>query len=131
MYSSSTATRRTLSRPLSSSFSSYSRRYFILSKSGGSERGISFHSLLAVHVRHFLTALRCLISANINVSTAEFVGYVSRAQSHSDQWKLGPYIIQSLLLLVAPALFAASIYIILGRIILMTDSKPHLMIRLR
>ena len=36
---------------------------------------------------------------------------------------------QSLLLLVAPALFAASIYIILGRIILMTDGESHSLIR--
>lgn len=36
---------------------------------------------------------------------------------------------QSLLLLVAPALFAASIYIILGRVILMTDGERHSLIR--
>jgi hypothetical protein len=36
---------------------------------------------------------------------------------------------QSLLLLVAPALFAASIYIILGRIILLTDGEKHSLIR--
>ncbi|KAG9197703.1 hypothetical protein G6514_001130 [Epicoccum nigrum] len=61
----------------------------------------------------------------------EFVGYIGRAQSHSDQWKLGPYIIQSLLLLVAPALFAASIYLILGRIILMTDGELRSLIPLK
>lgn len=49
--------------------------------------------------------------------------------SHFDQWKLGPFIMQSLLLLVAPALFAASIYIILGRIILLTDGEKHSLIR--
>lgn len=38
---------------------------------------------------------------------------------------------QSLLLLVAPALFAASIYIILGRIILMTGGEKHSLIRLK
>jgi hypothetical protein len=36
---------------------------------------------------------------------------------------------QSLLLLVAPALFAASIYIILGRIILLVDGEKHSIIR--
>ncbi|KAJ4289044.1 hypothetical protein N0V90_011386 [Kalmusia sp. IMI 367209] len=59
----------------------------------------------------------------------EFVGYIGRVQSHFDQWKLGPFIMQSLLLLVAPALFAASIYIILGRIILLTDGEKHSLIR--
>ena len=36
---------------------------------------------------------------------------------------------QSILLLVAPALFAASIYIILGRIILLVDGERHSPIR--
>jgi hypothetical protein len=36
---------------------------------------------------------------------------------------MGPYIQQSLLLLLAPALFAASIYMILGRMILRLDSE--------
>jgi len=63
------------------------------------------------------------------MSAVEFVGYIGRAQSHFDQWKLGPFIMQSLLLLVAPALFAASIYIILGRIILLADGEKHSLIR--
>lgn len=42
---------------------------------------------------------------------------------------LGPYIMQSLLLLIAPALFAASIYIVLGRIILLLDGEQHSLIR--
>lgn len=36
---------------------------------------------------------------------------------------------QSLLILLAPALFAASIYIILGRIILMTDGERYSLVR--
>jgi hypothetical protein len=40
-----------------------------------------------------------------------------------------PYIIQNVFLLVAPALFAASIYMILGRIILLTDGESHSFIR--
>lgn len=36
---------------------------------------------------------------------------------------------QSLLLLIAPALFAASIYIVLGRIILLVDGEQHSLIR--
>ncbi|KAL0254927.1 hypothetical protein SLS55_009451 [Diplodia seriata] len=59
----------------------------------------------------------------------EWVGYIGRALSSKDQWTLGPFIQQSLLLLVAPALFAASIYMILGRIILVTDGEQHSLIR--
>lgn len=43
----------------------------------------------------------------------------------SPDWSLGPYIMQTLLLLVSPALFAASIYMILGRIILVTNGESY------
>ncbi|RYC76727.1 hypothetical protein BFJ63_vAg20396, partial [Fusarium oxysporum f. sp. narcissi] len=47
----------------------------------------------------------------------EVIGYAGRAKSggESPNWTLGPYIIQAILLLVAPALFAATIYMELGR----------------
>jgi hypothetical protein len=38
---------------------------------------------------------------------------------------------QSLLLLLAPALFAASIYMVLGRIIRLTDGESHSLIKAR
>jgi hypothetical protein len=59
----------------------------------------------------------------------ETIGFVGRALSKNDVWALGPFIMQSLLILVAPALFAASIYIILGRVILMVDGERYSMIR--
>jgi hypothetical protein len=59
----------------------------------------------------------------------ELIGYIGRIISHDNIWALGPFIMQSILLLVAPALFAASIYIILGRIILMVDGERYSLIR--
>ena len=61
----------------------------------------------------------------------EVVGYAGRAKSgnESPDWTLGPYIIQAILLLVAPALFAATIYMELGRIISVVDGEVHVMIR--
>jgi hypothetical protein len=61
----------------------------------------------------------------------EQVGYIGRAISstESPDWTLGPYIMQSLLLLVAPALFAASIYMELGYIILLVDGEKHSLVR--
>jgi hypothetical protein len=44
---------------------------------------------------------------------------------------IGPFIIQTLLLLVAPALLAASIYMILGRIIVKVDGESHSLIKKR
>jgi hypothetical protein len=40
-----------------------------------------------------------------------------------------PYIIQSVLILIAPILFAASIYMILGRLIARTDSSTYSLVR--
>ncbi|PVI00573.1 RTA1-domain-containing protein [Periconia macrospinosa] len=59
----------------------------------------------------------------------EILGFVGRILSTNDIWALSPFIMQSLLLLIAPALFAASIYIILGRIILLTRGEKHSVIR--
>lgn len=61
----------------------------------------------------------------------EWIGYVGRAISHqeSPDWTLGPYLIQTLLLLVAPALFAASIYMELSRVIILADGESHAMIK--
>ena len=64
-----------------------------------------------------------------HVQLVETIGFVGRALSKNDVWALGPFIMQSLLILVAPALFAASIYIILGRVILMVDGERYSMIR--
>lgn len=47
----------------------------------------------------------------------EVVGYIGRALSSSNPEATTPYIMQSVLLLVAPALYAATIYMIFGRLL--------------
>ncbi|KAH0431456.1 hypothetical protein CcaCcLH18_07072 [Colletotrichum camelliae] len=61
----------------------------------------------------------------------QWIGYIGRAISsvQSPNWTVKPYIIQTLLPLVAPALYAASIYMILGRIIMITQGEQHSIIR--
>jgi len=61
----------------------------------------------------------------------EFVGYIGRALAHYHENSLNIYILQILLLLVAPALFAASIYMVLGRLILFTQAEAMSPIRAR
>ncbi|KAK4498124.1 hypothetical protein PRZ48_010780 [Zasmidium cellare] len=63
----------------------------------------------------------------------EVIGYIGRALSSNEapDFTLGPYIIQSIFLLVAPALFAASIYMELARIVLMVEGDQALFIRRR
>ncbi|ENI01011.1 hypothetical protein COCC4DRAFT_204740 [Bipolaris maydis ATCC 48331] len=57
----------------------------------------------------------------------QFAGYIARAMSaaESPNWTVGAYSASTILLLVAPALYAASIYMMLGRIILVTDGEHH------
>ncbi|PWW72963.1 RTA1 like protein [Tuber magnatum] len=59
----------------------------------------------------------------------EAVGYIGRAISNRDPFALTPYLIQALFLLIAPALYAASIYMILGRLITTIEAEHHSMIR--
>ncbi|CDO96626.1 unnamed protein product [Kluyveromyces dobzhanskii CBS 2104] len=49
--------------------------------------------------------------------TAEVVGYALRYISAKDTDKMMPYILQSVLLLVAPAFYAATIYMIFGQLL--------------
>ncbi|KAI9727800.1 MAG: hypothetical protein M1834_007947 [Cirrosporium novae-zelandiae] len=59
----------------------------------------------------------------------EFIGYVARCSAHDKTGELMPYIIQSVLLLVAPALFAASIYMTLGRVIRCVKGEEYSLVR--
>lgn len=61
----------------------------------------------------------------------EAVGYAGRALSSREtpDWTLMPYIMQSILLLLGPTFFAASIYMILGRIIRLTNGEAHSIVR--
>ncbi|KAL8950314.1 MAG: hypothetical protein Q9222_003637 [Ikaeria aurantiellina] len=65
----------------------------------------------------------------ISTSTVELVGYIGRALGHNNPTSLGTYIIQSVLILVAPALFAASIYMTLGRLIRATQAESYSVVR--
>lgn len=61
------------------------------------------------------------------------MGYVGRAISakQTPDWTLMPYVIQSLLLLLGPTLLAASIYMVLGRLILLLEAGAYSPIRPR
>ncbi|KAL5608634.1 hypothetical protein FOVSG1_003315 [Fusarium oxysporum f. sp. vasinfectum] len=62
---------------------------------------------------------------------SEIAGYIGRAINSIEDpgcWTLGPYVVQSVLLLIAPALMAASIYMILSRVILLTEGEVHAVI---
>lgn len=64
---------------------------------------------------------------------AETVGYAARVVSahQHPNYDLAPYLVQSILILCAPPLFAASIYMILGYIIRVLDADRYALIRER
>ncbi|KAL8743765.1 MAG: hypothetical protein Q9190_003912 [Brigantiaea leucoxantha] len=78
-------------------------------------------------------AAAIIFAAAFLLSTVEWIGFGARifSSTESPHWSLGPYVAQAILLLVAPALFAASVYMTLGRIIQLTQGEKHSMIRQR
>ncbi|KAJ5638831.1 RTA1-domain-containing protein [Penicillium herquei] len=63
----------------------------------------------------------------------ETIGYVGRLLSgiQAPDFTEGPYVIQSTLILIAPAFLAASIYMTLGRIIVMVDAEKLAVIKFK
>jgi hypothetical protein len=61
--------------------------------------------------------------ANLTHSV-ESVGYIGRAVAAQEapNFTKNPYIVQSIVLLLGPALFAASIYMVLGRLIKLLEA---------
>ena len=59
----------------------------------------------------------------------EVIGYIGRAMAHGNTDSVPIYTMQTLCLLLAPILFAASIYMILGRIIRALNGEQHSFIR--
>ncbi|KAF9880555.1 rta1 domain-containing protein [Colletotrichum karsti] len=63
----------------------------------------------------------------------EVVGYIGRAigATETPNWTKGPYIIQALLLLLGPPFYAASIYMVFGRLVKLLDAEKHSLIPCR
>ena len=61
----------------------------------------------------------------------EVIGYIGRCIAHNNTGKLMPFILQNFFILLSPALFAASIYMVLGRIIRSVRGEAHSLISSR
>ena len=84
------------------------------------------------HPRYMSLRRRSLQEANLANSPAQWNLWATQAEPGQDlrvHWTLPPYIIQALLILVAPALFAATIYMELGRIVTLVDGDSYTLIR--
>ncbi|KAF2014277.1 RTA1 like protein [Aaosphaeria arxii CBS 175.79] len=89
---------------------------------GGVIACIVFAILTIIHIYRLIRNRTWFCIPFVVGALFEAIGYAARAKAHSDTTSKNPYIIQSMLILLAPILFAASIYMILGRLIVRTDS---------
>ncbi|KAK7209394.1 hypothetical protein V2G26_016572 [Clonostachys chloroleuca] len=78
---------------------------------------IVFTSLTILHVWRMYKARARYFLAFALGGAFQSIGYVGRVWNHYDQFSIGGFVMQAILILVAPALYAASIYMILGRLI--------------
>jgi hypothetical protein len=68
-------------------------------------------------------------NADKNFPTVEIAGYLMRYLASKDHSNIALFIVQTLCILVAPALFAASIYMVLGRLIMLVRAEAYSPIR--
>lgn len=73
----------------------------------------------------------CVLIPSSISCIVEVVGYIFRALSSANTQNIDPYIIQSVLLLVAPAFYAATIYVIFGRLLHIMECQSLMMISVR
>ncbi|RSM02541.1 hypothetical protein CDV31_010905 [Fusarium ambrosium] len=78
---------------------------------------VVFAVLTVLHTWRLLRARSFYFSAFTIGGVFQTIGYCGRIWSHYDKLSIGGFVIQAILILVAPALYAASIYMILGRLI--------------
>ncbi|KAJ9419700.1 hypothetical protein FOXG_07019 [Fusarium oxysporum f. sp. lycopersici 4287] len=95
---------------------------------------ILFSIATIIHVCQMIKTKTWYMLAFCLGGVSEIAGYIGRAINSTEDpgcWTLGPYVVQSVLLLIAPALMAASIYMILSRVILLTEGEVHAVIKRR
>ncbi|PYI08042.1 RTA1-domain-containing protein [Aspergillus sclerotiicarbonarius CBS 121057] len=91
---------------------------------------VCFGLITTCHLIHYIAQRTWFFTPFVIGGMFETIGYIGRIinSQQTPNWTTGPYIMQELLLLVAPSLFAASIYMILGRIILVTKGDSRSLI---
>ncbi|KIW31513.1 uncharacterized protein PV07_03158 [Cladophialophora immunda] len=90
---------------------------------------IVFAALSSIHVFRLVTNRTWFCLPFLVGGLFEVIGYAARLVGHYNPDSLPPYVVQALLILLAPILFAASIYMILGRIIRTTGAQAYSLVR--
>ncbi|KAJ5944106.1 hypothetical protein N7516_004274 [Penicillium verrucosum] len=55
--------------------------------------------------------------ADLHCNQVQIIGYIGRCIAHNNTVAMGPYIVANMFILLSPTLFAATIYMTLGRVI--------------
>ncbi|KAI4192265.1 MAG: hypothetical protein LQ350_008678 [Teloschistes chrysophthalmus] len=90
---------------------------------------VVFFALMGIHTYRMIKNRLWFCIPFVVGGLFETIGYIGRAIGHSQPKTLGPYLIQTLFILVAPALFAATIYMTLNRLMCATNSASLSLIR--
>ncbi|KAF2686701.1 RTA1-domain-containing protein [Lentithecium fluviatile CBS 122367] len=90
---------------------------------------IAFTGLLGLHIWRLWQSRTWFCIPLIIGALFEIVGYAARGACHNRLYAFTPFIIQTVLVLLAPILFAASVYMFLGRIMRATGRSSHSIIR--
>ncbi|KAH6687723.1 RTA1 like protein-domain-containing protein [Plectosphaerella plurivora] len=80
------------------------------------------HTVQMIRTRTWYMAAFCI------GGLSEILGYIGRAVSSNEKagcWTVGPFVVQTVFTLIAPALMSFSVYMILPRIIHLTDGEIH------
>ncbi|CAG8886513.1 unnamed protein product [Penicillium nalgiovense] len=78
---------------------------------------------------HRTRAWFCL-AFSLGASVLEVIGYIGRAAAHNATDSVIVYAIQNVFLLLGPTLFAATVYMTLGRIIRSVHAEKHSLVRI-
>jgi hypothetical protein len=54
---------------------------------------------------------------------------MGRTLQHNHIWARGPLVLQTLFILIAPAFFTASIYIVFGRVVQLVDGDRYMLVQ--
>ncbi|RAK85204.1 RTA1 like protein [Aspergillus costaricaensis CBS 115574] len=92
--------------------------------------GAIFLVLTVLHLWRIVRTRHWFGIATLVGGIFEVIGLAARAYSHHDALAKGPYIIQVLLILLAPIIFSAAIYMFLGRLIRATGHAELSFIRI-
>ncbi|CAI7599649.1 unnamed protein product [Penicillium manginii] len=85
----------------------------------------------AFHLYQLIKCRAWYFSAFVLGGIFQIIGYIARAISHSNTQSVPIYSIQTILILLAPPLYAASIYMVLGRLILYLRAESFSIVPLK